>query len=108
AHERELAEALRAELPGVLVSLSSQVAPIWREYERSSTTVMDAYVKPIVRRFAEEVQDGLARRDAGGWHALMKSNGGQVPVTAAADRPAEMILSGLAGGMIAGNHWARV
>jgi N-methylhydantoinase A len=107
SHELMLAEALRAALPGVLVSLSSQVAPIWREYERSSTTVMDAYVKPIVRRFAEEVEGGLAQRHAAGWHALMKSNGGQVPVAVAADRPAEMILSGLAGGMIAGNHWAR-
>ena len=42
-----------------------------------------------------------------GWHALMKSNGGQVPVARAADRPSEMVLSGLAGGMIAGNFWAR-
>lgn len=108
SHERTLADALRAAIPDVMVSVSSQVAPIWREYERSSTTVMDAYVKPIVRRFADEVEEGLAARRVSGWHALMKSNGGQVPVPRAADRPAEMILSGLAGGMIAGNHWARL
>ena len=107
AHEQRVADALRAAIPGVMVSISSQVAPIWREYERSSTTVMDAYVKPIVRRFAEDIESGLASRHVSGWHALMRSNGGQVPVAHAADRPCEMILSGLAGGMIAGNFWAR-
>ncbi|MBX3031979.1 MAG: hydantoinase/oxoprolinase family protein [Chloroflexi bacterium] len=107
SHERALADALRAAMPDLMVSTSSQIAPIWREYERASTTVMDAYVKPIVRRFANEVQEGLGTRSASGWHALMKSNGGQVPLPIAPERPVEMILSGLAGGMIAGHHWAR-
>ncbi|CAN5563606.1 hydantoinase/oxoprolinase family protein [soil metagenome] len=106
-HERRLAEALRAAYPTAPVSVSHEVAPIWREYERSSTTVMDAYVKPIVARFAGDLERGLAEQRISGWHALMRSNGGQVPVRHAADRPSEMVLSGLAGGMIAGNHWAR-
>jgi N-methylhydantoinase A len=106
-HERRLASAIRAAFPEAPVSVSSEVAPIWREYERSSTTVMDAYVKPIVARFAQDLEAGLDRRRMSGWHALMKSNGGQVPLSRAADRPAEMVLSGLAGGMIAGHHWAR-
>jgi N-methylhydantoinase A len=106
-HERRLAAAIRAAFPEAPVSVSSEVAPIWREYERSSTTVMDAYVKPIVARFARDLEAGLDRRRMSGWHALMKSNGGQVPLARAADRPAEMVLSGLAGGMIAGHHWAR-
>jgi N-methylhydantoinase A len=106
-HERHLVEALRGAFPGVPISASHEVAPIWREYERSSTTVMDAYVKPIVSRFAGELERGLGDRRISGWHALMKSNGGQVPVRSAADRPIEMVLSGLAGGMIAGQHWAR-
>lgn len=105
-HERALAERLRAEFPGLPLSVSSEVAPIWREYERSSTTVMDAYVKPIVDRFSGALEDGLSGRSMSGWHALMKSNGGQVPIPRAVDRPSEMILSGLAGGMIAGNYWA--
>ena len=107
AHEERLAAALRAAHPDLPVSVSSEVAPIWREYERSSTTVMDAYVKPIVARFADDLTDGLDAQDVSGWHALMRSNGGQVPVSHAAERPSEMVLSGLAGGMIAGNHWAR-
>jgi N-methylhydantoinase A len=106
-HERRLADAIRSAYPAAPVSVSHEVAPIWREYERSSTTVMDAYVKPIVARFAGDLEQGLAERHISGWHALMRSNGGQVPVRHAADRPSEMVLSGLAGGMIAGQHWAR-
>ena len=107
AHEQRLAEALRLAHPASPVSVSSEVAPIWREYERSSTTVMDAYVKPIVKLFTGDLEQGLDDRRIAGWHALMRSNGGQVPIRHAADRPSEMVLSGLAGGMIAGNHWAR-
>lgn len=106
AHERRLATALRAALPDVPISVSHEVAPIWREYERASTTVMDAYVKPIVARFATDMEEGLRDRRISGWHALMKSNGGQVAVAHAAARPIEMVLSGLAGGMIAGHHWS--
>lgn len=107
AHERQLADALRAALPMVPISVSSDIAPIWREYERSSTTVMDAYVKQIVARFAGDLENGLEQRDSSAWHALLKSNGGQVPITKSAERPVELVLSGLAGGMIAGHYWAR-
>ncbi len=106
AHERRLVERLRRVLPRTPISVSSEVAPIWREYERGSTTVMDAYIKPIVARFAQSLEHGLQARTASGWHAFMKSNGGQVPLPHAAARPSEMILSGLAGGMIAGAYWA--
>jgi N-methylhydantoinase A len=106
-HEQRLAAAIREAHPDWPVSVSSEVAPIWREYERSSTTVMDAYVKPIVKRFADDLEAGLDERHIRGGHALMRSNGGQVPLSHAADRACEVVLSGLAGGMIAGNHWAR-
>lgn len=106
-NERALAARLRREFPDVPISASGTVAPIWREYERSSTTVMDAYVKPIVARFAAALDSGLSARSLRGWRALMKSNGGQVPVAHAAGRPIEIVLSGLAGGMIAGHYWAR-
>lgn len=106
SHEEMLASAIRRAYPRLPVSVSSEVAPIWREYERSSTTVMDAYVKPIVAGFADDLERGLDERHISGWHALLRSNGGQVPVAHAAQHPSEMVLSGLAGGMIAGNHWA--
>ena len=107
AHEQALAGALSAALPGVPVSLSSEVAPIWREYERSNTTVVDAYVKPIVADFAGSLAAQLAERGVGGWHGLLRSNGGQVAIPDAPDRPVEIVLSGLAAGMIAGAHFAR-
>lgn len=106
-HEQMLKAAIHESLPGLSVSVSSDVAPIWREYERSNTTVVDAFVKPIVTSFCESLQSGLTEKTASGWHSLMKSNGGQVPLDRARYRPAELVLSGLAGGMIAGNYWAR-
>jgi N-methylhydantoinase A len=106
-HERRLAARLREALPDTPVSVSHEVAPIWREYERTSTTVMDAYVKPIVKRFCETYEAGLQARSVGGWHGLLKSNGGGVPVAHAADRAIEIMLSGLAGGMLGGAYWAR-
>lgn len=105
-HEQALGERLRAAFPGVSISLSSDVSPVWREYERTATTVMDAYVGPIVQEFEATLKSGLGERDVSGWHALMKSNGGQVPLDHAASRPIELVLSGLAGGMIAGAYWA--
>ena len=107
SHEQALAEALSAALPGVPVSLSSEVAPIWREYERSNTTVVDAYVKPIVADFAGSLAAQLAEMGVGGWHGLLRSNGGQVAIPDAPGRPVEIVLSGLAAGMIAGAHFAR-
>lgn len=106
-HERQTVERLRAEFPDVPISLSSEVSPVWREYERTATTAMDAYVSFMVSEFAKELEEGLSVESVGGWHALMKSNGGQVPLSHSAKRPIELVLSGLAGGMIAGAYWAK-
>jgi N-methylhydantoinase A len=105
-HERRLAEALRAALPGVPVSVSSEVAPIWREYERGSTVVVDAYLKPLVGAFADELDDGLEERGFRCPRFFLKSNGGQVPTGAASRQPSHLVLSGLAGGLIGGKHYA--
>ena len=107
AHEQALAAALSVALPDVPVSISSEVAPIWREYERCNTTVMDAYVKPIVGDFAGGLVRELTEVAMGGWHGLLRSNGGQVAIPDATARPVEIVLSGLAAGMIAGAHFAR-
>jgi N-methylhydantoinase A len=106
AHEEALGRALAERLPDVPVSLSCRVAPIWREYERGSTTIADAYVKPIMVGFAGALTERLR---AAGVHApvsLMKSNGGQIPAHVAADHCAELVLSGLAGGLLAGKYYA--
>ncbi len=105
-HERRLAGAVRAALPGVPLSVSSEVAPIWREYERANTVIVDASLRKLVRTFAEELDRGLGERGLTCPRFLLKSNGGQVAVHAAAEKPVNLILSGLAGGLIAGKHFA--
>ena len=106
SNERRMAQAIQSKFPDLPVSLSSVVAPIWREYERTSTTVMDAYCQRVARGFMREVSQGLDELGIRDRSALMKSNGGQVSIDHAADRPIDMVLSGLSGGMIAGHFWA--
>ncbi len=105
AHELRLREFLHERFPGVPVSLSHEVAPIWREYERGSTAIADSYVKPIMTAYIEEAFDAFK---AGGvttpW-SLMKSNGGKTPADAAEAEPIKFLLSGLAGGIIAGHYF---
>ncbi len=106
SHEQALSAALAGALEGVPVSISSAVAPIWREYERSNTTVMDAYVKPIVRDFAGHLVRELDEVGMQGWRGLLRSNGGQVAIPDSVSKPIEIVLSGLAAGMISGAHFA--
>ncbi len=94
-HERRVGEALRAALPGVHVSLSSEVLPEVREYERCSTTVADAYLGPAVSSYLA----GLARR-VGRQALVMQSSGGVIGIEQAAARPAACVLSGPAGGVV--------
>jgi N-methylhydantoinase A len=94
AHERRLGRALAA--LGVPVSLSHQLIAEYREYERTSTTVMNAYVAPVMRRHLADVQRG-ARRAA---LRVMQSNGGAISVATASRDPVRTLLSGPAGGAI--------
>ena len=104
-HEERLGEFLRREFPGVPVSLSHRVAPIWREYERGSTTVAEAYVKPLVAGFARQLDKGLRDRGLRCTWAFMKSNGGNMVAEAAPDHAVQLVLSGLAGGIVAGRYF---
>jgi N-methylhydantoinase A len=106
-HEERVKEILAEELPGVPVSVSHEVAPIWREYERASTTIADAYLRPLFGRYVTSLDGAL--RDAGmtrEW-TIMKSNGGAMLSGAAADSPIQTVMSGPAGGMTATEHVAR-
>ena len=104
-HERRVGEVLRAELAGVHVSLSSEVLPEVREYERLATTVADAYLAPVLARYL----DSLAERvgDAGLPAPLvMQSSGGVVDLRAAAGLASGCVLSGPAGGVVGAAHLA--
>ena len=106
-HEETVKRIFEEELPGLPISVSHEVAPIWREYERSSTTIADAYLRPMFGRYVESL--GTALREAGmtrEW-TLMKSNGGAMLSGAAAEAPVQTVMSGPAGGMTATEHIAK-
>ena len=107
AHELELGAFLERRFPSIPVSLSHRVAPLWREYERSSTTLADAYLKPLLNGYCRSIGDALRERRVNGPCSLLKSDGGTTGLTQAPERPVDLLLSGLAGGVIGGAHFAR-
>ena len=97
-HEKRIGTAFR----GVSVSLSHQVLAEFREYERSSTTVLDAYIKPLVARYIQDLRERVGRQ-----FLTMKSTGGVASPELVQDRPIELVLSGPAGGLSAACALAR-
>jgi 5-oxoprolinase (ATP-hydrolysing) len=105
AHEQRIADVLMKRFPGISVSMSHRAAPVWRELERASTTIVDAYLTPVVRRLVEELDVGLAERAHSGPVSIMKSNGGRMLAGSAGTQAVQTVLSGLAGGIVAGRHF---
>ena len=101
AHERAVREALLAALGDVDVSLSSDIDPQYREYERFSTTVVNAALAPIVRGYLARIAEALAALGVRAPIFVMRSDGGMAALDAAARRPASLIESGPASGAIA-------
>ncbi len=99
AHEAAVGAALRAALPGMHVSISSEVLPEIREYERISTTVVDAYLTPVLRTYLARLAERAAAAGLPS-PAIMQSSGGVLPIAEAADHAAWTVLSGPAGGVI--------
>ncbi len=99
AHEAAVAAALRAALPGVHVSASSEVLPEFREYERISTTVVDAYLTPVLRTYLGRLADRAGREGLPA-PAIMQSSGGVLPIGESSEHAAWTVLSGPAGGVI--------
>ncbi len=99
AHERAIAERLRAELPGLHVSVSHEVLPQFREYERCSTTVIDAYLSPLLGRYLGRLAAAAAERGLPE-PLVMRSSGGVAPAAEAARAGAWSVLSGPAGGAV--------
>jgi N-methylhydantoinase A len=99
AHEIAVREKLARELPDVSVSLSSDVLPQIKEYERVSTTVVNAYVGPVVRNYLERLERRLIEAGLKGSLFIILSHGGMAPVEEAARLAAATVLSGPAGGI---------
>jgi N-methylhydantoinase A len=104
AHERRIAAIAAEVLPGVPVSLSSDVLPEMREYERTLTTVANGYVQPQVKRYVETLSSALRDGGVQGELAILRSDGGLTAAEAAVAAPVTMLLSGPAGG-VTGAVW---
>jgi len=100
AHERRVAEIVRGEYPDALLSLSSEVLPVFREYERCVTTLLNAYVMPAVSTYVERLEARARESGIAAPLLLMKSNGGVTSTTSAKRKPVETALSGPAAGAV--------
>ena len=98
-HERRCAEALAAALPEVTVCASHEVSRQWREYERSNTVALNAYVHPIIRHYFSRLEAALAQKGVTCPYYAMQSNGGIATFEQASDRPLTLVESGPAGGV---------
>jgi len=99
-HERRTGELLRELLPGLFITLSIDVLPQIREYERTSTTVINAYVGPPVRRYVEGMVGDLAASGMDADVSIMQSSGGTVSAGSVLEKPAQIIECGPAAGVV--------
>jgi N-methylhydantoinase A len=107
AHELLLKEIIHKKAPGLPCSISYEVLPEIKEYERTSTTVINAYVMPIVARYLRALRKGLDEMGVRARVLLMQSNGGLTTDAAAAELPMHIIESGPAGGVVGAQALAR-
>jgi len=101
-HEQKIAEFLISELPDLSVVTSYIVAPEWREYERTSTTAISAYIAPIINEYLQELGSRLKEKGLLPELKVMQSNGGVMSARTARSKPVQTLLSGPVGGTIAG------
>ena len=107
AHEQRAAQILREEHPGVLVSVSSEVLPVLREYERSVVTLLNAYVMPTVSSYVAKLEQRAEQRGISAPLLLMKSSGGVASTRAIRRTPVETALSGPAAGIVGATFTAQ-
>ena len=107
AHERRVGEAVRERLPDIYVSLSVDVLPEIREYERTSTTVVNSYLGPIVKTYLDSLAEQLGASDISAPVHIMQSNGGIMSARQAAETPVKIVESGPAAGVVGGDEIGR-
>jgi N-methylhydantoinase A/oxoprolinase/acetone carboxylase beta subunit len=105
-NEQALKDQISKEHPDLPLSLSSEVAPVINEYERTSTTVADTYIKPSVSRYLRSVEQELAEKGYAGRLLVMHSAGGVMDANAAIERPVRMLESGPAAGALAAGFYS--
>ena len=102
AHELRTREIIADEFPDLMVSISCEVDPAFREYERTVVTAFDAYIKPVIDRYMEQIEGGLETAGIGSPLQVMQSRGGLSISAVARKRPVRLFMSGPAAGVIGG------
>ena len=100
AHEVRMRDIILEEFPDAHISLSHEVYPRWREYDRTSSTLADAFLKPRVASYMQNLAAGLSTGGMRGHFLVMKSNGGMEDHRATIKRPIDLIMSGPVGGVL--------
>ncbi len=108
SHEILMEETLKKLVPSVEITLSHEMSREYREYERSSTTVLDAYIKPIMRNYLKLLQTELEQKGFTGKFLMTRSGGGAMTADLAREQPVNLILSGPAGGVVGAAEFARI
>jgi len=106
-HEQEFAQALRKRAPHIAISVSSEVQPEFREYERLSTTVLNSYLQPVMWHYLETLEAGIAERAPNASLGINQSSGGLMSVKRSREFPVRTALSGPAAGAVGAGHAAR-
>ena len=106
-HEELLAAVIAREAPEIDVTLSSAVAPEWREYERTNTAAANAFVRPLVKRYLARLDEGFEELGAGGRLYVLLSQGGMTSARVAAELAVQLVESGPAGGVMAASYFGK-
>jgi N-methylhydantoinase A len=107
-HEKSFSKVLRKECPRAWITLSSELLPEFREYERTSTTVVNACLQPIISSYLEALASGLKTKRILASVYMMQSNGGTISYKQAIDQPARVIESGPVAGAVAAKYYGRL
>ncbi len=105
-HEKKVEQEIRD--LGIPISISSNIVPEYREYERFSTTVMDAYVKPLISTYIAKLENKVNKYSKDAIIAIIKSSGGLAVPRRIITKPVELMVSGLAGGVLAAEYTSRM
>src|ERR1700738_84444 len=108
AHEQRIKAIFKEKLPGVPVSISYEVLPKWKEHFRSSTTICDAFIKPVVTRQLGSMRRELDEQGVKAQVVVMRSNGGEMSLDAAVEAPIQIAVSGPPGGVSATKRTAEL
>lgn len=108
AHEQRIKAIFAEHMPNVPISISYEVLPKWKEHFRSSTTLCDAFIKPVVRSQMGSMQRQLNEHGVDARVVVMRSNGGEMSLEAAVEAPIQVAVSGPAGGVIAAKRTAEL